>query len=229
MTPVAYNFSFLLPFLLYSHVHYMGVAAAHGKMPAASKHAFSFGSKVGTFSAVAALTFMAIDCPDAPNENAVSLDRKPSPSWTKPPPADFSVPISVREMDAGSLAISGACSPFEGGAFDVDHNVEQVRMVLDDLPDEEIDDMIDLPDDYLINTFASSDWDKQFQNGFGVNMVSQGRYFPPVVHTCRRNDAFHASNVWMGPTPALHGLPYSYAHCRRGRRHHFAEVTTLRR
>jgi hypothetical protein len=55
-------------------------------------------------------------------------------------------------------------------------------------------------------------------------MVSQGRYFHPVVHTCRRNDAFHASNVWMGPTPAFHGLPYSYAHQRRGRRHHFAEV-----
>ena len=127
----------------------MGVAAAHGKMPAASKHAFSFGSKVGTFSAVAALAFMAIDRPDVPNENAVSLDREPSPSWTKPPLADFPVPFSVREMDAGSLAIGGACSPFEGGAFDIDHDVEQVRMVLDDLPDEEIDDMIDLPDDYL--------------------------------------------------------------------------------
>jgi hypothetical protein len=84
--------------------------------------------------------------------------------------------------------------------------------------------MIDLPDDSLINTFASSDQVEQFQNGFGVDMVSQGRYFHPVVHTRRRHDAFHASNVWTGPMPAFHGLPYSYAHWRRGRRHHFAEV-----
>jgi hypothetical protein len=134
----------------------MGVAAAHGKMPAASKHAFSFGSKVGTFSAVAALAFMAIDRPDVPNKNAVSLDCQPSPTWMEPPPVDFPVPFSAREMDAGSfVAIGGTCSPIQGGAFDIDHDIQQVRMVLDDLPDEEIDDMIDLPDDYLINTFAS--------------------------------------------------------------------------
>jgi hypothetical protein len=30
--------------------------------------------------------------------------------------------------------------------------------------------------------------------------------------------------MWQGPAPAFHGLPYSYAHQRRGRRHHFAEV-----
>jgi hypothetical protein len=96
------------------------------------------------------------------------------------------------------------------------------------LPDEdniqEIDNMIDLPYDTLINTFNNLDQDEHFQNGFGVNMVSHGRYFGPVVHTARRNKAFHASNMSMGPTPAFHGLPYSYAHWRRGRQHHFAEV-----
>jgi hypothetical protein len=113
----------------------MGVAATHGKMPAASKHALSFGSKVGTFLAVAALAFMAMDHPDVPNENAASLDHQPSPSWTKPPLADFPVPFSAHEMDAGSLAIGGTCSsPFEGGAFDIDHDVEQLRKLLDDLP-----------------------------------------------------------------------------------------------
>jgi hypothetical protein len=168
---------------------------------------------------------MAMDHLDVPNENAASLDHQPSPTWTKPPLADFPVPFSAHEMDAGSLAIGGICSsPFEGGAFDIDHDVEQLRKLLDDLPDEEIAGMIDLPDDSLINTFASLDWDEQFQNGFGVDMVSQGRYFHPVVHTRRRHDAFHASNAWTGPMPAFHGLPYSYTHWRRGRRHHFAEV-----
>jgi hypothetical protein len=99
---------------------------------------------------------MAIDRPDVPNKNAVSLDCQPSPTWMEPPPVDFPVPFSAREMDAGSfVAIGGTCSPIQGGAFDIDHDIQQVRMVLDDLPDEEIDDMIDLPDDYLINTFAS--------------------------------------------------------------------------
>jgi hypothetical protein len=174
--------------------------------------------------AVAALALIAIDRPDIPNENAASCDRQRSPSWSEPPQADFPVPFSVREMDAGSLAIGGDCSPFEGGEFDIDHDIEQVRQLLDELTNEEIDDMIDLPEDRLITTFTSSDQEEQFQNGFGVNIVSQGRYFQPVVHTRRRNVAFHASNVWSGPTPAFHGLPYSYAHQRRGRHHHFAEV-----
>ncbi len=55
-------------------------------------------------------------------------------------------------------------------------------------------------------------------------MVSHSRYFGPIVHTARRNKAFHANNMWTGPNPAFHGLPYSYTHRRRERRHHFAEV-----
>jgi hypothetical protein len=47
---------------------------------------------------------------------------------------------------------------------------------------------------------------------------------PEVVHTARRNDDFHASNMWQDPAPAFHGLPYSYGHWRRGRWHHFVEV-----
>jgi hypothetical protein len=77
----------------------------------------------------------------------------------------------------------------------------------------------------LVNALTSPDHDERFQNGFGIeDMVSQGGYFCPVVHTNRKNDDFHASNMWKGAAPTFHGLPYSYAHQRRGRRHHFAEV-----
>jgi hypothetical protein len=30
--------------------------------------------------------------------------------------------------------------------------------------------------------------------------------------------------MWDGPLPAFHALPYSWAHCHQGSRHHFAEV-----
>jgi hypothetical protein len=30
--------------------------------------------------------------------------------------------------------------------------------------------------------------------------------------------------MWKGPAPTFHGLPYSYAHRRRGRRRHFAKA-----
>jgi hypothetical protein len=85
--------------------------------------------------------------------------------------------------------------------------------------------MIDVPYNSLVSAFASlEDHDERFQNGFGVDMVSQGGYFCPVVHTNRRNNDFHASNMWKGPAPTFHGLPYSYAHRGRGRRHHFVEA-----
>jgi hypothetical protein len=84
--------------------------------------------------------------------------------------------------------------------------------------------MIDVPYDSLVNAFTSPDHDERFQNGFGLNMVSQGGYFRPVVYTNRMNNDFHASNMWKGPAPTFHGLPYSYTHRRSGRRHHFAEV-----
>jgi hypothetical protein len=90
-----------------------------------------------------------------------------------------------------------------------------VRKLLDDPPDEdqlqEIGNMIHLTTDTLFNIFTSSDHDERFQNGFGVDMVSHGRYFHPVVHTARRNEVLLASNAWVGPTPTFHGLPYSYA------------------
>jgi hypothetical protein len=85
--------------------------------------------------------------------------------------------------------------------------------------------MIDVSYNSLVNSFTIlEDHDERFQNGFVVDMVREGGYFGPVVHTARRNDAFHASNMGQGPAPAFHGLPYSYTHPRRGRRHHFAEV-----
>jgi hypothetical protein len=99
---------------------------------------------------------------------------------------------------------------------------------MEDLPDmgnKETNNMIDVLYDSLVNSFTiPEDHDERFQNGFGVDMVREGGYFRPVVHTARQNNGFHASNMWQGPAPAFHGLPYSYAHRRRGRRHHFAEV-----
>ncbi len=154
-------------------------------------------------------------------------------SHTNVPMADFNVPLSVCEMGANPLnLLSLPCSPFEDGAFDidVDDNVNVLddgRRLVEDIPDDdkkEIDNMIDVPYVSLVNAFTSLDHDERFQNGFGIDMVSQGGYFRPVVHTNRRNDDFHASNMWKGPAPAFHCLPYSYAHWRRGRRHHFAEV-----
>jgi hypothetical protein len=99
---------------------------------------------------------------------------------------------------------------------------------MEDLPDmgnKETNNMIDVLYDSLVNSFTiPEDHDERFQNGFGIDIVREGGYFHPVLHTARRNDDFHASNMWQGPAPTFHGLPYSYAHWRRGRRHHFAEV-----
>jgi hypothetical protein len=87
--------------------------------------------------------------------------------------------------------------------------------------------MIGVSYDSFVSAFAIPEGhDERFQNGFDIDIVSQGWYFHPVVHTARRNNAFNTSNVWQGPVPAFHGLPYSYAHKRRWKRHHFAEVFT---
>jgi hypothetical protein len=115
-------------------------------------------------------------------------------------------------------------SPFESdGLFDA-NKLGKLSDLVGDVSGEdllwELDETIGLPDDSLFNL----DKEERFQNGFGVDMVSHSRYFCPVVHTAKRQDAFLASNAWTGPSPALHGLPYSYAHRRKGRRHHFAEV-----
>lgn len=203
----------------------------------ASKHGFSFGA-----SALTALTFLAIDHPEDTHNNNDATPRPPFPhdtnipmaDGTDIPMADFNVPLPVCEMGTNQMnLLSRPCSPFEGGAFDIDVDdnfnvLDDARRLMEDAPDEDkqgIDNMIDVPYDYLVNAFASPDQhDERFQNGFGIDMVRQGGYFRPVVHTRRRNDAFHASNMWKGPSPSFHGLPYSYAHRRRGRRHHFAEV-----
>jgi hypothetical protein len=108
----------------------MGVAAACStaacsKMVAASKRGCSFG-----VSALTALTFLAIDHSDTHNKNAAT-DRQPSPHGTDVPMADFNVPLSVCEMGANPLnLLSSPCSPFEGGAFDID--VDGNVNVLDD-------------------------------------------------------------------------------------------------
>jgi hypothetical protein len=113
--------------------------------------------------------------------------------------------------------------------IDVDDDVnvlDDERRLMEDLPDmgnKETNNMIDVSYDSLVNSFTNpEDHNERFQNGFRVDMVREGGYFRPVVHTARRNDDFHASNMWQGPAPTFHGLPYSYAHWRRGRQHHFA-------
>jgi len=216
----------------------MGVAAAHGKTMAASKHAskhhFSFGA-----AGVAALAFVAIP-EDNRNERAAS-GRQPTRHAANVPLPDFDVPLSVREMDnsTDSLDLGRPWSPFaEDGAKDLDvvdeYDVLADARRLKDLPDEgnkQSDNMIGVSFDALFDAFTSPPdasppefWEERYQNGFGTDKLIEDRYFRRVVHTRRRNEAFHASNVWRGPTPALHGLPYSYAKKRKGRRHHFAEV-----
>jgi hypothetical protein len=205
----------------------MGVAAPHGKTVAASKHASKHAFSLGA-AGFAALAFVAIP-EDNRNESAAS-DRQPSRYAANVPLPDLKVPLSVCEMDTSTdpLDPTHPWSPFaEDGAFDIDdvNVLADARRLMGDLPDEgnkETDNMIGASFDSLVSAFA--DDDERFQNGFGVDMVSQGRYFRPVVHTARRNDEFNARNVWQGPAPAFHGLPYSYAKKRRGRRHHFAEV-----
>jgi hypothetical protein len=138
------------------------------------------------------------------------------------------------DTNAYPLNLDWPWSPLvEGGAFDIDVDddvnvLDDERRLMEDLPDmgnKETNNMIDVSYDSLVNSFTiPEDHDERFQNGFGVDMVREGGYFHPVVHTARRNDDFHASNMWQGPAPAFHGLPYSYAHRRRGRWHHFAEV-----
>jgi hypothetical protein len=138
------------------------------------------------------------------------------------------------DTDAYPLNPDRPWSPLvEGGAFDIDvyndvNVLDDARRLMEDLPDmgnKETNNIIDVSYDSLVNSFTiPEDHNERFQNGFGVDMVREGGYFCPVVHTARRNDDFHASNVWQGPAPTFHGLPYSYTHWRRGRWHHFAEV-----
>jgi hypothetical protein len=189
----------------------VGVGVAHGGKMVASKHGFSFAT-----CSVAALSLLAV------NYLTINYLEDANPS----PFQDIDCPFSPFESD---------------GLFDANELGE-----LSDLPDDvpgagllwELDETIGLPDDSLFNpdkeerfqngfgidSLFNPDKEERFQNGFGIDMVSHGRYFCPVVHTAKRQDAFLASNTWMGPSPVLHGLPYSYAHRRKGRRHHFAEV-----
>jgi hypothetical protein len=220
----------------------MDVAVSLCKKLAAFKHGLSFGGK-GSYSLLAALNLMAVDCPDIINKKSPPLATYPvpmfpharvplttdhllSPFGNEIPQPYFPLPPSVCEIDNNPLAINCPCSPF-GNDTGLDINdLKEVTHLLD-LPDEhqlnEIDDMVDLPDDTLFDAFRFGK-DERFQNGFGLDMVSQGQYFNPVVHTARRHKAFLARGLWAGPSPAFHGLPYSYAHWRKGSRHHFAEV-----
>jgi len=217
----------------------MVVAAPRGKTMAASNHAskhhFSFGAAAG----VAALAFVAVP-EDNRNERSAS-GRQPPRHAAKVPLPDFDVPRTVQDMDkSGSLDLGRPWSPFaeadpfaEDGAFDLgainDYDVLADARRLKDLPDDgykQSDNMIGVSFDALFDVYTSPPEirEERYQNGFGADKSVEGRYFHRVIHTQRRNEAFHASNVYRGPTPAMHGLPYSYAKKRKGRRHHFAEV-----
>ena len=182
---------------------------------AASKHGFSFATWSVTALSLLAVDYSAVD---------YSEDANPSPLPSCPPVSDFALPPSVLDVDLEPLSINRPCSPFESdGLFDGDE-LGKLSDLLGDVPWEglllELAEMIGLSDD----SFFNLDKEERFKNGFGVDMVSHCRYFRPVVHTARRQDAFLESNVWTGPSPALHGLSYSYTHWRKGRCHHFAEV-----
>jgi hypothetical protein len=186
---------------------------------------------------------LVVDCPDIMNKKSPPLANYPvpmfaharvplaterplSPFGNKIPQLDFPLPPSVCKIDNNPLAINCPCSAFGNGTVLDINDLKEVAHLLD-LPDEhqlnEINDMVDLPDDTLFDALRFGK-DERFQNGFGLDMVSQGQYFNPVVHTARRCKAFLASGLWAGPLPALFGLPYSYAHRRKGSRHYFAEV-----
>lgn len=186
---------------------------------------------------------MAINCPDTPNEKSPPLancpalgcvhakvpraiDRPFSPFGNEAPQPNFPLPPVVCEIDADPLAIGCPCSPF-GSHDGLDaENLEEVSSLLN-LPDkdqlQEVDNMADLPDDTLFDAFRLKK-DERLQSGLGLDMVSRGQHFRPVVHAARRSKAFLASNMWSGPSPAFNGLPRSYAHRRKGSRRHFAEV-----
>jgi hypothetical protein len=106
-------------------------------MVAASKNGCSFG-----VSALTALTFLAIDHSDTHNKNAAT-DHQPSPHGTNVPMADFNVSLSVCEMGANPLnLLSCPCSPFAGGAFDIDVDddvnvLDDGRRLMEDIPDED--------------------------------------------------------------------------------------------
>jgi hypothetical protein len=221
----------------------MDVAVALGEKPAPSNHGFSFSGQ-GSYASLAALSLLAFHCLDITNKKSPPLANYPVPMFAharvplatdcplshfgnKIPQPNFPLPTSaVHEIDTNPLAINCPCSPFGNGTgFDI-NDLKEVAHLLD-LPDEhqlnEIDNMVDLPDDTLFDAFRFGK-NARFQNGFGLDMVSPGQYFNQVVHTARRHEAFLTSGLWVGPSPALHGLPYSYTHWRKGSRHHFAEV-----
>jgi hypothetical protein len=65
---------------------------------------------------------------------------------------------------------------------------------MEDLPDmgnKETNNMIDVSYDSLVNSFTiAEDHDERFQNGFGIDMVREGGYFCPVVHTAKGTMSF---------------------------------------
>jgi hypothetical protein len=76
---------------------------------------------------------------------------------------------------------------------------------------------------HFFDLFHAND-NETFQNRFDPTMVSHRQYFHSIINTASRHKDFEEKKMWDGPSPAFHALPYSWAHCCQGSRHHFAEV-----
>jgi hypothetical protein len=176
----------------------MDIVVALGEKPAASKHGLSSGGKVSNHL-LAALSLLAVDCLDIPHDKNCPL-------------ANYPVPVFVHAKVL--LATDHHLSPFVNEVPQPDFPLSPSGCEIHNNP-------------LAINHPCSP-----FGNCAGldindleevIDMVSWGQYFHPVVHTARRCEAFLASNLWVGQSPALLGLPYSYTHQRKGSTHHFAE------
>lgn len=172
------------------------------------KHGFSFGG-------LAALSLLAANLPDITDEPTPAV----YPVATLAP--DFAIPPSLG-IGIDPVTLDRPCSPV-GDANGI--TFDEVRHLLE-LPgddQQQVDHLIPLPDDTLFDLFRADD-NEAFQNGFDTTMVSHGRYFHSVINTASRRKDFEEKEMWDGPSPAFHALPYSWAHRRQGSRHHFAEV-----
>ena len=176
--------------------------------PSSGKHGFSFGG-------LAALSLLAANLPDITDEPTPAV----YPVATLAP--DFAIPPSLG-VGIDPVTLDRPCSPVgDANRITFDEVCHLLELPGDN--QQQVDHLIPLPDDTLFDLFHADD-NEAFQNGFDTTMVSHGRYFHSVINTASRRKDFEEKEMWDGPSPAFHALPYSWAHRRQGSRHHFAEV-----
>jgi hypothetical protein len=194
----------------------MDNSVSRGKILGPSgKHGFSFG---GTYStSLAALHLLAANLPEITDEPTPAV----YPVATLAP--DFAIPPSLG-IEIDPLPLDRPCSlvgDANGITFEAVHHLLEQPADGDNL--QEVDNLILLPNDTLFDLFCAND-NETFQNGFDPTMVSHRQYFHSVINTASRKKDFEEKKMWDGPSLAFHTLPYSWAHCCQGSRHHFAKV-----